>query len=59
MSTLREIIEQAFAAGHAAGIVDAKDEREAEVPIGDLRAGWGKEIEDLVYEAGRKLGVKA
>lgn len=56
---LREIIEDAFIQGHAAGVVDARDEAEAEVSIGDIRATWAKEIDDLVYEAGRKLGVKA
>jgi hypothetical protein len=55
---LRDVIETAFAAGHAAGVVDASDERDADVPIGDMRAQWGKEIDDLVYEAKRKLEVK-
>lgn len=58
MNTLREIIEEAFVAGHAAGVVDARDEAEANVSIRDTRATRAKEIDDLVYEAGRKLGVK-
>jgi len=54
---LREIIEDTFVQGHAAGVVDAREEAEADVSIGDIRATWAKEIDDLVYEAGRKLGV--
>lgn len=53
---LREIIEEAFIQGHVAGVVDARDEGECDVAIGDIRATWAKEIDDLVCEAQRKLG---
>lgn len=58
---LREVIEDAFLAGHAAGVGDRDDEcieSAAAIPMGDCRVEHRKEIDDLVYEAGRKLGVK-
>lgn len=59
IDALREIIEDAFVQGHAAGVVDARDESEAEVSIGDVCATWRKEIDDLVYEAERKMRAKS
>ncbi len=58
MNTLREIIEDAFVQGHAAGVVDAKEWNECDIPIDDAHLTWAKEIDDLVYEAERKMGVK-
>lgn len=46
IDALREIIEDAFVQGHAAGVVD-------------VRATWRKESDDLVYEAERKMRAKS
>jgi len=56
MSTIRDVVEMAFAAGHAAGMVDATDERQAEVPIGDLRTEWFVKLDRLARDAEQMLG---
>jgi len=58
MSDLREVIELVFGAGHAAGVVDATEERECEVPIPDVGSAYYNEISNLVIDAKRMLGLK-
>lgn len=54
-TVLREIIEMAFTAGHAAGVVDAEEERECDLAIGDIRAEWHTELDRLTWDAECKI----
>ena len=58
MSQLREVIELVFVAGHAAGVVDATEERECEIPLPELGSAYYNEISNLVIDAKRMLGLK-